>query len=70
VLQLELMLAWRDGVIPLTVEAIFCDIELCDFFVGDLHACGIEVVVNFSFHAQALRGLGCPDEIDDDFVAD
>ena len=63
-------MTWRDGVIPIPVEAIFCDIELSDFFVGDLHPCGIDVVVNFSFHAQALRGLGGPNEIDDDFVAD
>ena len=60
---------WRYGVVPVAVEGMARQLDGGQFGVGDFHALGIFVFIQFGAHFEPRRGAGRRDQLHDRFEA-
>ena len=61
--------SWRDGVVPLAMKVVWCDVDFGELRVRDFDALGIFVLIEFGADREPRIGRGCGDELDDGAIA-
>ncbi len=61
--------AWRDGVVPFTVDGVGGEVDGGELLVGDFDAFGIFVLIQLGAHLEAGCSCRCCNQLDDRAVA-